>query len=152
MTDLILSVDVRAPAGTTWLALTDWARQGEWMLGTEVEVVEGNGRSVGSRLSAFTGVAGLGFTDTMEITSWEPPVRCAVRHLGSFVQGTGTFQVVPKGAARSTFVWAEHLRLPFGPLGRLGWPVVRPAFALGVRQSLRRFARFAENYSVGGDE
>jgi hypothetical protein len=122
------------------------------MLGTEVEVVEGNGRSVGSRLSAFTGVAGLGFTDTMEITSWEPPVRCGVRHLGSFVAGTGVFQVVPKGATRSTFVWAEHLRLPFGPVGRLGWPVVRPVFALGVRQSLRRFARFAENYSVGGDE
>ncbi|WP_086848041.1 SRPBCC family protein [Amycolatopsis kentuckyensis] len=152
MTDLILSVEVRAPAGTTWLALTDWARQGEWMLGTEVEVVEGNGRSVGSRLSAFTGVAGVGFTDTMEITSWEPPVRCGVRHLGSFVAGTGVFQVVPKGATRSTFVWAEHLRLPFGLLGRLGWPVVRPVFQLGVRQSLRRFARFAENYSVGGNE
>jgi uncharacterized protein YndB with AHSA1/START domain len=152
VTDLVLSVDVRAPAGTTWLALTDWTRQGEWMLGTRVEVVEGNGRSVGSRLAAFTGVAGIGFTDTMEITSWEPPVRCSVRHLGSVVQGTGVFQVVPKDATRSTFVWAEHLRLPFGPLGRLGRPVARPVFALGVRQSLRRFARFAENYSVGGNE
>ncbi|HKN52438.1 MAG TPA: SRPBCC family protein [Amycolatopsis sp.] len=149
MTDLVLSVDVEAPAGTTWLALTDWTRQGEWLLATEVKVVEGNGRSVGSRLAAFTGVAGIGFTDTMEITSWEPPVRCAVRHLGTVVQGTGVFQVVPKGAGRSTFVWAEHLRLPFGPLGRLGWPVVRTPVALGIRQSLRRFARFAENYSMG---
>ncbi|GAA4549163.1 SRPBCC family protein [Amycolatopsis samaneae] len=150
MTDLVLSVEVGASAGTTWLALTDWARQGEWMLGTRVEVVEGNGRSVGSKLAAFTGIAGIGFTDTMEIIGWEPPVRCSVRHLGSLVQGTGAFQVVAKGANRSTFVWAEHLRLPFGPLGRLGWPAVRPAFALGVRQSLRRFARFAEDYSVGG--
>lgn len=149
MTDLVLSVEVRAPAGTTWLALTDWARQGEWMLATDVKVVEGNGRSVGTRLAAFTGIAGIGFTDTMEITSWEPPVRCGVRHLGSVVQGSGVFQVVAKGANRSTFVWAEHLRLPFGPLGRLGWPVVRPPIALGVRQSLRRFARFAENYSIG---
>jgi uncharacterized protein YndB with AHSA1/START domain len=149
VTDLILSVDVAASAGTTWLALTDWARQKEWLLATEVKVVEGNGRSVGSRLVAFTGVAGIGFTDTMEITSWEPPVRCAVRHLGRVVQGTGVFQVVAKGANRSTFVWAEHLRLPFGPLGRVGWPIVRPPVALGVRQSLRRFARFAENYSVG---
>src|SRR5207248_3710582 len=85
VTDLVLSVDVEAPAGTTWLALTDWTRQGEWLLATEVKVVEGNGRSVGSRLAAFTGVAGIGFTDTMEITSWEPPVRCAVRHLGTVV-------------------------------------------------------------------
>ncbi|MFE0028065.1 SRPBCC family protein [Amycolatopsis sp. NPDC059021] len=149
MTDLVLSVDVGASAGTTWLALTDWARQGEWMLGTSVKVVEGNGRSVGTKLAAFTGIAGIGFTDTMEITGWEPPVRCSVRHLGSLVQGTGVFQVVAKGANRSTFVWAEHLRLPFGLVGRLGWPVVRPAFALGVQQSLRRFARFAEDYSVG---
>ncbi|GAA3540536.1 SRPBCC family protein [Amycolatopsis ultiminotia] len=149
MSDLVLSVDVAAPAGTTWLALTDWARQGEWMLGTSVRVADGNGRSVGSKLAAFTGIAGVGFTDTMEITVWEPPVRCTVRHLGRLVRGTGTFQIVAKDAARCTFVWAEHLALPFGVLGRAGWPVVRPAFALGVRQSLRQFARFAENYSMG---
>ena len=150
MSDLVLSVDVAAPAGTTWLALTDWTRQGEWMLGTSVRVVEGNGRSVGSKIAAFTGVAGIGFTDTMEITAWEPPLRCTVRHLGSVVQGTGVFQVVAKGSVRCTFVWAEHLKLPFGVAGRLAWPVLRPAFELGVRQSLRQFARFAENYSMGG--
>lgn len=145
----MLSVDVAAPAGTTWLALTDWTRQGEWMLGTSVRVVEGNGRSVGSKIAAFTGVAGVGFTDTMEITAWEPPLRCTVRHLGSVVQGTGVFQVVAKGGARCTFVWAEHLKLPFGLAGQLAWPVLRPAFALGVRHSLRQFARFAEDYSMG---
>jgi uncharacterized protein YndB with AHSA1/START domain len=150
VSDLVLSVDVAAPAGTTWLALTDWTRQGEWMLGTSVRVVEGNGRSVGSKIAAFTGVAGIGFTDTMEITAWEPPLRCTVRHLGSVVQGTGVFQVVAKGSVRCTFVWAEHLKLPFGVAGQLAWPVLRPAFALGVRQSLRQFARFAENYSMGG--
>ncbi|SEP52657.1 Polyketide cyclase / dehydrase and lipid transport [Amycolatopsis saalfeldensis] len=146
----MLSVDVAAPAGTTWLALTDWTRQGEWMLGTSVRVVEGNGRSVGSKIAAFTGLAGIGFTDMMEITAWEPPLRCTVRHLGSVVQGTGVFQVVAKGAARCTFVWAEHLKLPFGVVGQLAWPVLRPAFTLGVRQSLRQFARFAEDYSIGG--
>jgi uncharacterized protein YndB with AHSA1/START domain len=150
VSDLVLSVDVAAPAGTTWLALTDWTRQGEWMLGTSVRVVEGNGRSVGSKIAAFTGVAGVGFTDTMEITAWEPPLRCTVRHLGSVVQGTGVFQVVAKGAVRCTFVWAEHLKLPFGVAGQLAWPVLRPAFVLGVRQSLRQFARFAEDYSMGG--
>ncbi|WP_020662475.1 SRPBCC family protein [Amycolatopsis benzoatilytica] len=149
MSDLVLSVDVAAPAGTTWLALTDWARQGEWMLGTSVRVIEGNGRSVGSKLSAFTGFGGIGFTDKMEITAWEPPLRCAVRHLGSFVQGTGLFQVLAKDGGHCTLVWAEHLKLPFGLLGRVGWPLVRPAFALGVRHSLRQFANFAENYSMG---
>jgi uncharacterized protein YndB with AHSA1/START domain len=149
MTDVVCSVDVAAPAGTTWLALTDWSRQREWMLGTEVHVIEGNGRSVGSRLTAFTGISGVGVTDTMEIIGWEPPVRCTVRHQGKLVRGTGAFHVHDKGPQRSTFVWSEQLVLPFGILGRLGWPLVKPAFTLGLRQSLQKFARFAEAYSVG---
>ncbi|KAA9158872.1 SRPBCC family protein [Amycolatopsis acidicola] len=150
MTDLVFSVDVAVPAGTTWLALTDWPRQHEWMLGTDVRIVSGDGRSVGSRLAAFTGLRGVGFTDTMEITAWEPPVRCTVRHLGRLVRGSGAFHVHVKGPQTSTFVWSESLDLPFGPLGTLGWPVAKPAFSLGLRQSLRRFARFAEDYSIGG--
>lgn len=149
MTDVLLSVEVAAPAGTTWLALTDWTRQHEWMLGTEVEVLAGNGRSVGSRLAAFTGVAGIGITDTMEIIGWEPPVRCTVRHLGKLVRGTGAFHVQDKGPQRSVFIWSEQLDLPFGLVGRLGWPLVKPAFTVGLKYSLHRFARFAERYSVG---
>ncbi|MCU1682230.1 MAG: polyketide cyclase [Amycolatopsis sp.] len=149
MTDVALSVDIGASAGTTWLALTDWARQGEWMLGTDVRVVDGNGRSVGSKLAAFTGIAGIGFTDTMEITTWEPPVRCGVKHMGKVVKGTGVFQVLDKGPQRSTFVWVEHLVLPFGFVGRLGWPVAKPVFTVGLRYSLQKFARYAESYSVG---
>ncbi|WP_158885320.1 SRPBCC family protein [Amycolatopsis anabasis] len=149
MTDVACSVEIGAPAGTTWLALTDWSRQGEWMLGTEVHVIEGNGRSVGSRLSAFTGVAGIGFTDTMEIIGWEPPIRCTVRHVGKLIRGTGAFHVQGKGPQRSTLVWSEQLIPPFGLLGRLGWPVAKPAFTLGLRHSLQKFARFAEAYSMG---
>ncbi|HVW44466.1 MAG TPA: SRPBCC family protein [Amycolatopsis sp.] len=149
MTDLVFSVDVHAPVGTTWLALTDWPRQQEWMLGTQVRVLSGDGRSVGSRLAAFTGLRGVGFTDTMEITAWEPPVRCTVRHLGKLVRGSGAFHVHAKGPQESTFVWSESLDIPFGAFGRLGWPVVRPAFSIGLRQSLRRFAQFAENYTIG---
>ncbi|NIJ13979.1 uncharacterized protein YndB with AHSA1/START domain [Saccharomonospora amisosensis] len=149
MSDLVASVEVGAPAGTTWLALTDWNQQGRWMLGTEVRVVSGNGRSVGSRIEAFTGVAGIGVKDQMEITSWEPPVRCTMRHLGSVVRGTGSFHVQARGAQRSVFIWSEHLTPPFGIFGRLGWPVARPVFALGLRHSMRNFARFAESYVVG---
>jgi hypothetical protein len=149
--DLVVSVEVDAPAGTTWLALTDWPRQHEWVLGTSVEVLTGNGRSVGSRIAATTGIAGVGiFTDTMEVTAWEPPLRVTMSHLGSLVRGTAAFQVVAHGANRSTFVWAEHLDLPFGLVGRVGWPVVRPAFSLGLRYSMKRFAKFVQDYSVGG--
>jgi hypothetical protein len=147
---LVASVEVAAPAGTTWLALTDWQRQEDWMLGTRVHLVAGNGRSVGSRLLAVTGVGDAGVTDPMEIVSWEPPVRCVVRHLGTVVRGTGSFTVQAAGSQRSVLVWSEDLELPLGVLGRLGWPIVRPAFGLGLRRSLRRFAAFAESYSVTG--
>lgn len=147
--NVLLSVDVPASAGTTWLALTDWTRQREWLLGTQVHVVAGNGRSVGSRILAFTGLGGVGFTDEMEIVAWEPPVRCTVRHLGKLVNGSGTFYVQAGGETSSTFVWSEQLELPLGLVGKLGWSALRPAFVLGLRSSLHRFAAFAESYEVG---
>ncbi|WP_018684031.1 SRPBCC family protein [Actinokineospora enzanensis] len=143
MIEVTERVEVAAPAAVTWAALTDWRHQGDWMLGTEVRVVAGDGAGPGSRLVAVTGVGPLGFTDHMEITTWDPPHRCVVRHTGGFVRGTGEFEVLDRGAG-STFVWHERLRPPLGRLGELGWVVVGPAFRLGVRASLRRFARFAE--------
>jgi hypothetical protein len=65
------------------------------------------------------------------------------------VRGTGAFHVQPRGPQRSVLIWSEYLTLPLGVLGRVGWPAVKPALALGLRQSLRTFARFAESYVVG---
>lgn len=131
---------VAAPAGLVWDAAVDWATQGQWMLATSVQVTAGDGRSVGSRLSAYSGHRPLGFLDTMVITQWEPPFRCVVEHTGRIVRGLGVFTVEPRGGNESVFIWREELELPLGRLGALGWPLVRPAFLLGVRFSLRRFA------------
>jgi hypothetical protein len=138
--DLVLTVEVDAPVEQTWAAVTDWVRQGEWMLGTRVRVTAQDGRGVGGRLEAFTGVGRLGFVDTMQITAWDPPHRCDVVHTGRVVRGTGSFVVEGRGPHRSAFVWSESLDLPLGVLGRLGWPLVRPLFVRGVRLSLDRFA------------
>jgi hypothetical protein len=138
-----LSVEVDAPVERTWAAATDWARQGEWMLGT---TVTGEGRAVGGRLAAFTGVGRFGFLDTMTITGWNPPRSCEVLHTGRVVRGTGVFAVRPLGGGRSAFDWREDLDLPLGALGRAGWPVARPLFVAGVRRSLDRFAAWAAAY------
>jgi len=150
--ELIEQVDVDAPAERVWAALVDWDRQGEWMLLTDVRSDDATGgQGVGGRLAAVTGVRlpggrRVGVLDSMLITEWTPPRVVHVRHTGRVVRGTGTFEVRPRGDAASTFVWTETLDLPLGLLGRLGWPLVRPVMAAGVRLSLRRFAAFARDH------
>lgn len=146
MTELTVSQRVAVPAALAWLAATDWERQGEWLLGTQVRVVAGDGASVGSRVLAVTGAGPLGIPDLMEISEWDPPGRCVVRHLGPVVRGAGIFAVVPLGPDRAVFSWTERLEEPLGTLGRAVWPLVRPVLAAGLRVSLRRFARFAVSY------
>ena len=141
--DITVSVDIDAPVDTVWAAVTDWESQGEWMLGTAVRVTRGDGASLGSELSATTGVGPLGVTDTMEIVGWDPPYRAVVRHTGAVVRGSGVFAVAPRGDG-SVFHWTEQLELPLGALGAAGWPVVRPVFRAGIRWSLGRLARRCE--------
>lgn len=145
-----ISVDVvvDAPPHAVWDAVTDWPRQSEWMLGTTVRATSQGGIGVGGGLEAFTGVGRAGFWDTMVITEWDPPWRCVVLHTGRVVKGLGIFEVLALPGGRSRFVWAEELDLPLGVLGRIGWPVVRPGFAWGVRRSLQKLARDVEREHV----
>jgi hypothetical protein len=66
-----------------------------------------------------------------------------VRHTGRLVRGTGTFRVLPREGG-STIVWEEDLDLPFGPIGRLGRPLVGPLSAPLLRLSLRRLAELSD--------
>jgi hypothetical protein len=143
--ELTVPVEVDAPAEAVWHKVTDWERQGDWMLATRVEVTRGgDGRRLGAGLRAVTGIGGIGVTDHMEIVEWTPPRRCVVRHLGRVVQGDGVFEVVPLGADRARFLWSELLDLPLGRLGALGWTALRPAIRAGLAFSLRRMARQCE--------
>ena len=140
MAELVVTQVVGAPAPRTWEVLTDWSVHHEWMLFTRAEGGQGEGESV----AAFTGVGPVGFLDTMTITLWEPPRRAVVRHTGRVVRGSASFEVQPLGDQRCRVVWSEWLRIPFGLLGWLVWPLVRPGVRAGVQVSLRRFARYVE--------
>jgi hypothetical protein len=135
-----VDVTVDAPQQAVWDAVTQWARQSDWMLGTTVRATTQGGVGVGGGIEAWTGVGRLGFLDTMVVTEWEPPCRCVVRHTGRVVRGDGIFEVVALPDGRTRFVWSEVLDLPLGAVGRLGWPIVKPALVAGVRLSLRRLA------------
>ena len=159
--ELTVPVDVSVPADVLWEVVSDLEGQSEWMLGTRVEITDGDGRSVGTELRAVTGLGPLVVADTMRVTEWtEPPAgahathrehrepdvrRIVVTHTGTVIRGDGVFAVEDLGPGRSRFLWSELLELPFGVLGRLGWPVVRPVFRAGVAHSLRRMARRTED-------
>ena len=144
MAEIVESVEIDAPPAAVWAAVVDWDRQSEWVLGTVVRATYRDGHGVGARTVAVTGIGRFGFADTMEITTWEPPYRCLVRHTGRLVRGTGAFEVQPLPGGGSRFVWSEWLDLPLGLLGQVGFLLVRPVFARGVAFSLRRFARSVE--------
>ena len=143
-------VAVAVPVETAWAGLTGWEDQTGWMLFTVV-TVEPGGHRVGERLDAFTRIAGLGFHDRMEVTRWEPPNLVEVVHLGRVVRGGGTFEVRPAPGG-AWLVWGEDLDLPLGPVGALGFAVLRPVFQLMLRWSLRRLAKQLERRprEVGG--
>ncbi|WP_238993076.1 SRPBCC family protein [Jiangella aurantiaca] len=143
--DVVVARRVAAPADVVWHVLTDWPAQGAWMPLTRVRVLgPGDGREVGARMEAWTGVGRAGFLDTMIVTAWEPPHRCEVLHTGRLVRGPGVFAVRSLDGASCEVVWEERLELPFGAVGRVGWPVVLPAVRFGLRVALRRFAAYVE--------
>jgi hypothetical protein len=157
---LSVPVDVDAPAQVVWAYVTDWERQGEWMLGTRVRVTGGDGRGVGTTLRAVTGIGPLGVSDTMEVVEFregsdrsghDDRWRAAVRHTGRVIRGEGFFAVDELGPQRSRFTFTELIDLPLGALGRLGWPLARPVIRAGFVVSLRRMAdRCAEEYRARG--
>jgi uncharacterized protein YndB with AHSA1/START domain len=147
MPDLIQRIDVDAPPERVWALLTDWERQGEWMLLTDVRTVGGPAQRLHGRLAARTGLPlpggrRLGVLDTMIITKWEPPRLVEVQHTGRIVRGPGTFEVQPRGE-HSTVVCTEVWYLPYGYLGVAGWFLARPLVVRGLRTSLRRLAALA---------
>ena len=137
-------IEVAAPARVVWEYVTDWPKQGEWIPGTRVEVID-EGHAVGGRIRAWTGVGRLGFWDTMTITAWsvedDGSARCEVLHTGKVVRGTGEFAVMPHGPDRCTFLWGERLILPFGRLGAVAWKLASPLAEAVVDLSLRRMVR-----------
>lgn len=143
------AVVVEAAQPVVFAAITDWAAQSLWMLGTRVEPVPGASQ-LGGELVATTGSGPLRIVDPMTITRWEPPHRVDVRHTGRVVRGTGVFRVLALPGGRSRFIWAEELDLPLGLAGRGGFEVVRPVFLAGVRNSLARFARLVEAGTLPG--
>lgn len=151
MPEVVASVDVPAPPERVWAAVTDWERQGEWILATTVRRTAPTAVGLGTEVEAVTGLGGFGVRDTMRVIEWDPPRRCVVEHTGRVIRGRGIFEVAGRPGG-SRFTWTEELQLPFGALGRAAWPLVKPLSRSGLQRSLTRFARFATGYPGAGPQ
>jgi hypothetical protein len=77
----------------------------------------------------------------MEVTNWQPPTRCDVVHIGRIIRGTGKFELKEKKSV-TTFYWSEEIIAP-----AIFIAILKPFILMGVRISLRRFARLVERSS-----
>jgi hypothetical protein len=150
---LALTVEINQPIKIVWQQLVDWRSQSDWMLQTKVWSELDQDRTVkngkGVLIFAFTGLfpklypkLKLGVLDTMEVVNWHPPYKCDVLHIGRIIRGTGSFELVSNSDSKkggTTFYWSEEIIAPAVFIA-----ILKPFILLGVRISLRRFARLVE--------
>ena len=138
MTDRVdASVDLPSDPETAFAAVVDLPSQEKWIIATTA--VPDRRR----RLDPAGGVPDGGVHRPRQHRlpghhggdRVRPAVAVDHRHEGDFVQGVGIFEVEPT-AAGCRFTWAEELDLPFGVVGRLGWPLAQAAGAFGLLQAV----------------
>lgn len=141
---LEMAATMPAPPDVIWRLVTDWERQGDWMLEASDFVVTSSHREgIGVEAEATIKIGGIKTRDKIQVVGWEPNHRLAIRHLG-WVSGEGEIYLTPSGPGRSHVFWREELRPPLGILGAIGLtlfkPLMRRIFERDVGE-LKRLAR-----------
>jgi carbon monoxide dehydrogenase subunit G len=142
---LEVSVEADAPRRAVWDVLTHWERQADWMLDAQsVEVLTPEREGVGVTIRCPTNLLGVTVDDVMRVTAWDEPTRLEVTHLGAIITGSGAFELVELGPARTRIDWWEEVDPPLGALGEWGattfvLPVLRRIFT----RSLTNLAELA---------
>lgn len=126
-----------APPAVMWRLLTDWERQGEWMLeASDFVVTSPHREGLGVEAEATVTIGGLRTRDRIRVIGWDPGHRLAIAHLG-WVTGIGELFLTPAGAGRSHLFWREELNPPLGALGALGMTALKPLMRRIFERDLR---------------
>jgi uncharacterized protein YndB with AHSA1/START domain len=107
---------IDAPIERVWAVLADVEGQPRWMREMKaVRLLDPSPVGVGTRGEATVRVFGLAVTDPVTITEFEPPVRFAIRHEGTFA-GQGVITLEAGADLTTTIVrWDETLVAPVIP-------------------------------------
>ncbi|HEX5828969.1 MAG TPA: SRPBCC family protein [Candidatus Limnocylindrales bacterium] len=143
--DMLVVVD--APIERTWAVVADIPLQPEWMHEMKrVEITTAGPVGVGTRGEATVRVFGIGVTDPVEITEFDPPHRFAIRHEGLFTGG-GVITLEAGADGSTTIVrWQETLVPPVLP--ELGALVQAPILQGIFQADLHRLKRLVETGSA----
>jgi hypothetical protein len=156
MARFTVSQDVHAPAGSTWTALVDWRRHGDWAPLTVVRVTTSRPDGVGAGFVARTGIGPLAFDDPMTVEFWQPPGgdapgdrpgRCEVAKHGRLVLGRASFSVEPLPGGHCRVIWDEDVTVRPHRVTRYAGPLLSLAGRVGFGATLRAMAREVEKNS-----
>jgi hypothetical protein len=146
---IALGIEIEATAEHLWSLLTDWERQGDWMVEASDFVVTSEHREgVGVEAKATIRVAGIRTRDRIRTDVWQPPYHLGILHLG-WVKGRGDLRLLPLSPTRTLVDWREVLQPPWGVLGGVGLWTFKPVLARIFRRDLRLLKRLAEGGSRG---
>lgn len=143
--DMLVVVD--APLEETWAVVADIPLQPEWMHEMkEVRLTTPGPVGVGTRGEATVRIFGIGVTDPVEVTAFDPPTRFEIRHEGLFTGG-GVITLEAGADGTTTVVrWRETLVPPLLP--ELGALVQAPALQSIFQADLHRLKRLVETGSA----
>ena len=146
-TPMRMLVVVDAPIEETWAVVADIPLQPEWMHEMkQVTITTPGPTGVGTRGEATVRIFGIGVTDPVEVTGFDPPVRFAIRHEGLFTGG-GLITLEAGADGTTTVVrWEETLIPPILP--ELGALIQAPILQGIFQADLHRLKRLVETGSA----
>jgi uncharacterized protein YndB with AHSA1/START domain len=136
-------VVVDAPIERVWAVLADIEGQTRWMHDMKaVRILTDGPVGVGTVGEADVRIFGIGVTDPVTITEFQPPTRFALTHDGTF-KGSGVFELEPGADGTTTIVrWDETLIPPLLP--NLGAAIGSPLLASIFQADLERLRDLVE--------
>lgn len=141
--EVTATVIVDAPASVVFAGFLEWERQAEWLLGTTVRLVRGDGGE-GSVIEAVTRLGPALLRSELQVARVDAPRIVRVVHSSGVFRGPGVLRCTPLARERTQVVWHEWFHLPRRPGGAAARSLLWSGSKVGMRHSLRRFAGLVE--------